>query len=425
MKNRIIAFITVIMLLCGACAMTTFAGSVKVDTDIEMVDLDELKSEWKKDQDFTLADPAPWNLDELKQVVDVQDPRSVAAYFIWAVTRMVDNYNDGMEMMKYLFADLEPYGSGFTEGGAMGKAGWDTYFNDRLKDGDYKWLPRAYFEGAEGENGFTPSRPLTLELYYNDTNTMTLNAQSYEQLGRLNIEYWVKSHAAGNQVNILVSQFDGSDRWYVTSGITSTTLFYDQRAGISAAARTALKSAVNDTSTESEHKARYGGASEPLPFSDVNEGDYFVDAVAWAYNNNVTKGTSDTTFGPFDSCTRGQVVTFLWRAAGEPEPESRNNPFNDVFTSDYYYKPILWAVEQGVTAGTSDYTFSPDETCSSAHIITFLYRAEHKGGNGWYEEAKSWASDNGLLSGTGIRVSPDENCPRGAVVTFLEREYND
>ena len=425
MKNRIIAFITVIMLLCGACAMTTFAGSVKVDTDIEMVDLAELKSEWKKDQDFTLADPAPWNLDELKQVVDVQDPRSVAAYFIWAVTRMVDNYNDGMEMMKYLFADLEPYGSGFTEGGAMGKAGWDTYFNDRLKDGDYKWLPRAYFEGAEGENGFTPSRPLTLELYYNDTNTMTLNAQSYEQLGRLNIEYWVKSHAAGNQVNILVSQFDGSDRWYVTSGITSTTLFYDQRAGISAAARTALKSAVNDTSTESEHKARYGGASEPLPFSDVNEGDYFVDAVAWAYNNNVTKGTSDTTFGPFDSCTRGQVVTFLWRAAGEPEPESRNNPFNDVFTSDYYYKPILWAVEQGVTAGTSDYTFSPDETCSSAHIITFLYRAEHKGGNGWYEEAKSWASDNGLLSGTGIRVSPDENCPRGAVVTFLEREYND
>ena len=425
MKNRIISFMAVIMLLCSVFSMTAFAGSVKVDTDIEMVDLDELKSEWKKDQDFTLADPAPWNLDELKQVVDVQDPRSVAAYFIWAVTRMVDNYNDGMEMMKYLFADLEPYGSGFTEGGAMGKAGWDTYFNDRLKDGDYKWLPRAYFEGAEGENGFTPSRPLTLELYYNDTNTMTLNAQSYEQLGRLNIEYWVKSHAAGNQVNILVSQFDGSDRWYVTSGITSTTLFYDQRAGISAAARTALKSAVNDTSTESEHKARYGGASEPLPFSDVNEGDYFVDAVAWAYNNNVTKGTSDTTFGPFDSCTRGQVVTFLWRAAGEPEPESRNNPFNDVFTSDYYYKPILWAVEQGVTAGTSDYTFSPDETCSSAHIITFLYRAEHKGGNGWYEEAKSWASDNGLLSGTGIRVSPDENCPRGAVVTFLEREYND
>ena len=150
------------MLLCSAFSMTAFAGSVKVDTDIEMVDLDELKSEWKKDQNFTLADPAPWDLDELKQVVDVKDPRSVAAYFAWAVTRMVDNYNDGMEMMKYLFADIEPYGSGFTEGGMSGKAGWDTYFNERLKSSDYSWLPRAYFEGAQGENGFTPSRPLTL-----------------------------------------------------------------------------------------------------------------------------------------------------------------------------------------------------------------------------------------------------------------------
>ena len=92
MRNRIIAFVTVIMLLCSAFSMTAFACSVKVDTDIEMVDLDELKSEWKKDQNFTLADPAPWNLDELKQVVDVKDPRSVAAYFAWAVTRMVDNY---------------------------------------------------------------------------------------------------------------------------------------------------------------------------------------------------------------------------------------------------------------------------------------------------------------------------------------------
>lgn len=423
MRNRIIAFATVIMLLCSTFSMTAFAGSVKVDTDIEMVDLDELKSEWKKDQNFTLADPAPWDLDELKQVVDVKDPRSVAAYFAWAVTRMVDNYNDGMEMMKYLFADIEPYGSGFTEGGMSGKAGWDTYFNERLKSSDYSWLPRAYFEGAQGENGFTPSRPLTLELYYNDTNTMTLNAQSFEQLGRLNIVYWIKSHAAGNQVNITVTQFDGSDRWYVTSGTSSAAMFVDQRSGISAAARTALKSAVNDTSTAAEHKARYGG-TEPLPFTDVNEGDFFIDAVSWAYNNNVTKGTSDTTFGPWDSCTRGQVVTFLWRAAGEPEPSSRNNPFNDVFTTDYYYKPILWAVEQGITAGTSEYTFSPDDTCSSAHIITFLYRAKGIGSDGWYEEAKGWAEGEGILNGTGIKVSPDENCPRAAVATFLYLIYN-
>ena len=424
---RILAALLTAMLVLSI-GMSAMAGSVKVDTDIEMVDVAELKSEWKKDQDFTLADPAPWNLSELKQVVDVEDPRSVAAYFVWSVTRLVDDYNDGMEMMKYLFADLEPYGSGFTEGGMSGKAGWDTYFNERLKSSDYKWLPRAYFEGAEGDNGFTPERPLTLELYYNDTNTMTLNAQSYEQLGRLDITYWIKSHAAGNQVNINVMKFDGSDRWYVTSGTTSTAMFYDQRGGLSASAKTALKTAVNDASTEAEHKARYGGGDaepepEPLPFTDVDPSDNFADAIAWAYGNKVTTGTSATTFGPMDSCTRGQVVTFLWRAAGEPAPKNSNNPFTDVRSSDYYYKPILWAVENGITAGTSATTFSPDQTCSSAHIITFLYRANGIGSDGWYEVAKNWATAEGLLRATGITVSPEETCPRGAVVTFLYRTY--
>ena len=135
---------------------------------------------WTKDQEFTLADPAPWNLEELKQVVDVQDPRSVAAYWVWSVNRLIDDYDDGMEMMKYLFADIEPYGSGYYEGGMSGKAGWDTYFNERLKDADYKWLPRAYFEGGSARNGFTPTKPLTLELYYNDTNTETINKQTLE-----------------------------------------------------------------------------------------------------------------------------------------------------------------------------------------------------------------------------------------------------
>ena len=422
MKKRIFAVLLTVLMIF-AVSFTALANSVKIDTDIPMVDVTELTDDLKKDQKFTLADPAPWNIDELKQVVNVKDPRSVAAYFVWAVTRMVDNYDDGMEMMKYLFADIEPYGSGFTEGGMSGKAGWDTYMNERLKSNDYKWLPRAYFEGGTGANGFQPTRPLTLELYYNSTNTETINAQTFEQFGRLNIVYWVKSHAAGHQVNITVSRFDGSDRWYVTSGTTSAALFYDQRGGIDNAAKNLLKTAPNDTSTEAEHKKAYG-AAEPLPFTDVKDTDYFAEAVSWAYNNNITQGTSAATFGSFDNCTRGQVVTFLWRAAGNPEPTSSNNPFNDVKESDYYYKPVLWAVEKGITAGTSADTFAPDATCSSAHIITFLYRAEASGRNGWYEEAKNWASGAGMLESTGIEVSPEENCPRAAVVTFLERMYN-
>ena len=211
-------------------SVSAFAGTVEIDKDIPMLDARELSQEWKADQDFTLADPAPWTLDELKQVVDVQDPRSVAAYFVWAVTRLVDNSDDGMEMMKYLFADIDPYDKGFTEGGMSGNAGWDTYFNERLSNQDYSWLPRAYYEGASAAGGFAPDRPLTLELYYNNTNTETINAQTLEEFGRLNIVYWVQSHAGGNQVSITLSKFEESDRWYVTSGTTSKALFYDQRS---------------------------------------------------------------------------------------------------------------------------------------------------------------------------------------------------
>lgn len=422
MKKKIFALLLAVTMMVTLVS-GVFANSVKIDTDIPMIDVTELTSDLKKDQKFTLADPAPWNLDELKQVVNIKDPRSVAAYFVWAVTRMVDNYNDGMEMMKYLFADIEPYGSGYTEGGMSGRAGWDTYMNERLTSADYKWLPRAYFEGSTGDNGFQPSRPLTLELYYNNTNTETINAQTFDQFGRLNIVYWVKSHAAGHQVNITVSRFDGSDRWYVTSGTTSSALFYDQRGGINNTAKNLLKTAPNDSSTEAEHKKAYGGA-EPLPFTDVKAGAYYENGVNWAFNNNVTSGTSATTFGPDDSCTRGQVVTFLWRAAGNPQPSNKNNPFTDVKESDYYYTPVLWAVEKGITAGTSATEFSPNATCSSAHIITFLYRADGTGRNGWYEEAKGWAMGAGILKDTPINVAPDELCPRGAVVTFLERIYN-
>ena len=234
-------------------SVSALAGTVQIDNTIEKTDAKELKDEWKRDQDFTLADPAPWDLAELKKVVDVQDPRSVAAYWVWAVARLTDDYADGMGMMKYLFADLEPYGRGFTEGGKSGRAGLDTYMNERLTNDQYKWLPRAYFNGANADNGFKPALPLTVELYYNDDSTKTVNAQTLDSLGRLNIVYWVKSYAGGNQVNITLSRFDGSDRWYVTNGTASSTLFYQQPGSAAA------KAAANDESTAAEHAARYGG----------------------------------------------------------------------------------------------------------------------------------------------------------------------
>lgn len=199
----------------------------------------ELLVAWKADRVITLASE-PESLEELKAAVDVTDPGSVAAYWVYAVTCMTADYEIGMSMMKYLFADIEPFGRGFTEGGVNGKASWDTYFNDRLKSDDYRWLPRAYFVGAAASNGFNPTRPLSVSLSFNAPNTDTINGQSLKQLGRLNIVYYVTSNAAGNKVNLTLSKFDGSDRWYVTNGTAASGLFYDQRAALTAEAKSKL-----------------------------------------------------------------------------------------------------------------------------------------------------------------------------------------
>ena len=169
------------------------------------------------------------------------------------------------------------------------------------------------------------------------------------------------------------------------------------------------------------------------PFTDVSSWDYYYEAVLWAYAGNVTKGTSATEFSPEDSCTRGQVVTFLWRSAGCPEPVSEVNPFADVPEDAYYRDAVLWAVEKGITNGTGTdeatgkQVFSPGQTCSYAHILTFLYRAAT--GNltsvgAWYDDALHWAKANELLTGTLVgrdqgRVNAD--CPRCDVVTYLWR----
>jgi hypothetical protein len=163
------------------------------------------------------------------------------------------------------------------------------------------------------------------------------------------------------------------------------------------------------------------------PFTDVKDSDYYYDAVLWAYYHEpqITDGTSKNHFSPNATCTRGQVVTFLWRAAGCPEPKSTENPFVDVKESDYFYKPVLWAVEQKITQGANaDGTkFVPYQTCSTMHIATFLYRSIHFGADGWGDVAKNWVKSNGLADNTGLEIKIGEDCPRSAVVTFLYRYY--
>lgn len=175
------------------------------------------------------------------------------------------------------------------------------------------------------------------------------------------------------------------------------------------------------------------------PFQDVPSNAYYFEAVNWAVANNVTNGTSETTFNPNVGCTRAQVVTFLWRVAGQPEPTEGTNPFTDVKEGTYYYKAVLWAVEQGITNGTSETTFEPDETCTRAQIVTFLWRREGKpaptGANNPFADVKPsayfgsavlWAVETGITNGTSeTTFEPNEDCTRAQVVTFLFRAYRD
>ena len=169
-------------------------------------------------------------------------------------------------------------------------------------------------------------------------------------------------------------------------------------------------------------------------FVDVATGSYYEDAVDWAVENGITKGTDDTHFSPDGICTRAQAVTFLWRAAGSPKPETRTMPFTDVPVGSYYYDAVLWAVENGITKGTSDTTFSPNMTCSRAQIVTFLWRSEKSPAAGtanpfadvkstaYYADAVLWAVKENITKGTtSTTFSPNADCTRAQIVTFLWR----
>ena len=175
------------------------------------------------------------------------------------------------------------------------------------------------------------------------------------------------------------------------------------------------------------------------PFVDVTQGKYFYEAVLWAlyHDPQITKGTDDTHFSPNQDCNRAQVVTFLYRAAGEPDVTGVRNPFTDVRQKDYFYMAVLWAVDNGITSGTSNTTFGPKQACTRAQVVTFLWRAAGQPGvtsiknpftdvkeKDYYYKAVLWAVSNGITSGTSSTTfSPKKICTRGQVVTFLWRAY--
>ena len=183
---------------------------------------------------------------------------------------------------------------------------------------------------------------------------------------------------------------------------------------------------------------RAAGSPEPkgtaAGMTDVVPSSYYAKAVAWAVENGITTGTAEGTFSPDATCTRAQAVTFLWRAAGSPTPKTKLMPFPDVPVGSYYWNAVLWAIEQGITEGTSYLTFSPNDSCTRAQIVTFLWRAKGNPAvsgsapftdvppDAYYAAAVTWAEKNGITGGIGNGLFGSNNtCTRAQIVTFLYR----
>ena len=181
----------------------------------------------------------------------------------------------------------------------------------------------------------------------------------------------------------------------------------------------------------------YSGEMPLNPFTDVPDEAFYGDAVRWANYKGITTGTSSTTFNPADPCMRAHVVTFLWRAAGSPEPTTAENPFVDVKETDFFYKSVLWAYENGITGGVDSTHFGPAKVCSRAEVVTFLYKSKNSPevtgvenpftdvpADTWYTTPVLWAMEAGITSGLGDNIFGAASiCNRAQIVTFLYKAY--
>ncbi len=257
---------------------------------------------------------------------------------------------------------------------------------------------------------------------------------------------WTGDNASGTKTyrftssNTNVVRVDDQGELYaVAPGYSTITIEADETKNYKAG-RASLEVMVTEWSFDEKPSVETpppGSPDDPAPpasaFSDVPAGAYYADAVAWAVQNDITTGTGATTFSPDTPCTRAQAVTFMWRANDMPKPYTVTNPFWDVRFAEYYYQAVMWAMENGITSGTSERYFSPDAPCTRAQIVTFLWRAAgepYAGGSGfsdvaegaYYAQAVAWAVENGITGGTGGgKFSPDDTCTRAQIVTFLYR----
>ncbi len=280
----------------------------------------------------------------------------------------------------------------------------DIDTNNSGNNNSYSSSPSVSVSKAEnGSVSLSPSKPKKGE-----TVTITVTPDNGYELSALTVK-----DSSGKEIST-TKKDDGKYTFTMPSGkVTITPAF------------TKAKDKSEDESTQ----------QPSISFTDISSDAYYTDAVAWTVAQGITKGTTETTFSPDNSCTRAQMVTFLWRSAGFPSPSNSDNPFTDVLAGTYYYDAVLWAVEHGITTGTTDTTFSPDNTVTRGQTVTFMYRNAGSSkvntvspfadvaSDAYYADAVVWAASNDITKGTtGTTFSPNESCTRAQIVTFLYRK---
>ena len=283
------------------------------------------------------------------------------------------------------------------------------------------------------EKGSTGNRTYTAQWRYNGgssggSSSYPITIPGKTENGSVTVS--PKSASAGSTVTITVKPDSG----YVLETISAT----DQNGSdLKLTDKGGGKYTFTMPASKVEVKATFMEDNSVLNFFyDVPNDAYYYEAIKWAAENGITGGVGNSLFAPNQPCTRAQIVTFLWRAAGSPEPKNMSN-FSDVPADSYYAKAVAWAVENGITTGTGDGKFSPDATCTRAQSVTFLFRASKASANGapafsdvaataYYAEAVKWATDNGITNGIGDNLfGSDNDCTRAQIVTFLYRMYQE
>lgn len=350
------------------------------------------------------------------------------------------------------------YETVYNEDGSIAKATYTTIQNGQTTVKEMG-TDNGYAESISDEDAVITTDSegrITSIKYDNEETKMTYDANgnltsqsTYSSSGTLMYGFSWTYDAAGNRKTETVDTGMGGWTYSFTYDSNNRLSGYDYTSGAGRCHATYQYAQSGDSLTVTAEIYDVTGGKQDLiekavceyqyidsmPFIDVPKNEYYYDAVKWASSAGVTNGTTSTTFSPEENCTRAQIVTFLWRYAGCPEPKSSSCPFTDVKPDTYYYKAVLWAYENKITNGTSDTEFSPEESCIRAQAVTFIWRFElsaaPKSSNNpftdvkpdtYYYDAVLWAVENGVTKGTTTTTfSPDETCTRGQIVTFLYR----